>query len=227
MNQQRPEVRQCPSCQQVAVLLVNEWQHTGSFGATGEVTRDYRCQQCGAWFVRRSSTRAIGLWVAGVLLLPACGLGLPFIWVAWQNGRFEERVRLVRDAPVPALRFPGGPPKRVHAGCGGVAHATQITRHTNRGIPTGTEYTYQCATCQAEFTTESWLGHVTSTLLSLVCVGVTLAFLLGADSPGWKYGGTAVMAVVTALVSWNGLSSFVNRFRHREVAAPPVVNELR
>lgn len=226
MSEQR-EVRQCAKCHQAAVILVNEWQHTGTFGSTGEVTQDFRCQRCGAWFIRRSKMRAISLWVAGVLLLPACGIGLPFLWLAWMNGRFDERLKVMPDAPVPATQFPGGPPQRIHAACMGVATAVKITRHTNRGIPTGTEYTYRCAQCAEEFTTETWWGSVTSMWSAVICAFVAFAFFTQGDSPAWKYGGSGVMVIITALVSWSGVSSIINRFKHKEVTAPVVVNELR
>ncbi len=203
------------------MVLVNEWQHTGFAGATGEVTKEYRCQQCGAWQVKRSKYRVLGLWVGGLLALPACGAGLPFLYVAWRDGRFEERVRLLQDAPVPAMRFPGGPPKRTCAGCGGVASAISITRHTHKGIPTGTEYVYECSGCQQQFETENVLGHVTSLSLVLASLGVLAAFFFGARAPAWRWGGTGVMALVTALVGWGAVGKLVNRFKHKEVDVLP------
>lgn len=219
------EVRQCPKCSAPAVVLVTEWQHTTSGVATGAVTKEYRCQACGAWQVLRPTLSSISLWVAGILLLPACGLGLPFIWVAWQNGRFDERVKRV-DAPAPVMKFPGGPPKR-QCTCGGVAAAVEITRHTHRGIPTGTEFVYACASCKKQFETENVLGHFTSSFLTVACLGVALAFLAGATSPMWRWGGGGVMALITALVGWAGVSKLVNRFKYKEVEAPVVAGELR
>lgn len=221
MNANRVEVRQCPKCASPSVLLVHEWQHTNFAGATGEVTKEYRCQQCGAWEVKRSKYRVLGLWIGGLLALPACGAGIPFIYVAWKDGRFEERVKLLQDAPVPAMRFPGGPPKRVCAGCGGVASAISITRHTHKGIPTGTDYVYACSGCQKEFTTENWLGHVASSFLTLGSLAFMAGFLFGADSPAWKWGGTVVMGLITAVVGWSGLEKLINRFKHKEVGALP------
>lgn len=214
MNEQ-VEVRQCAGCAHAAVVLVNEWQHTRGSTPTGEVTREYRCQQCGRWFVQRSRLTVLAYWIAGVLLLPAMGIGLPVLIFAWRSGGFDGRVPVMSGALAPVMKFPGGPPKRVHAGCGGESRAVEIIRHSNRGVPTGTEYTYQCVKCDEQFSTESWWGHVTSLLLSLVSLGFLFAFLLGADSPWWKWGGSALMAVVTLIVSWSGMEMFINRFRHK------------
>lgn len=209
------EVRQCPSCQQPAVLMVMEWQHTTGGFATGSVTREYRCQDCGKWQIRRPKTTAIAWWVVGAIFtVTTCVFGLPWLYLAWREGQFDQRVPLVPGASVPAMRFPGGPPKRTCGKCGGIAHAVNITRHTHRGIPTGTDYDYQCAQCSLKFTTENVLGHVTSSFGFLALLGASLAFFAVAKSAGWKWGGTIVAGLLAGFLGWQNIERILNRYRH-------------
>jgi hypothetical protein len=210
------EVRQCPKCQQPAVVLVMSWQHETWGVSSGQTTREYRCQQCGAWETKRSSTKMMAYWILGVLLAPA-GFGLLFLWLAWRDGKFDVRVPLVPGAPEPRLQFPGGPPKRTCAGCSGVARAVQVTKHTHRGITTGIDYVYECAGCKKRFTTENVLGHVTSFVSVLFFLGITAAFFLRADSAAWRWGGTVVAGLSTGVMGWKFVERVLNRFRHREL----------
>ncbi len=218
MSAQPVEVRQCPKCQQAAVTLVMEWQHTTGSIETGQVTKEYRCQQCGGWQVLPPRLRLISFYiVGGILSVTTCVLGIPFFYLAWRQKNFEKRVPLVSGAPVPRLRFPGGPPRRTCGKCGGVARALNITRHTHRGIPTGTEYGYECGQCKLTFTTENVLGHVTSTLTALAILGFAAGFLVLAKSPGWKWGGGLVALAAGLFMLWNAASAVVNRFKHAPI----------
>ena len=89
------DVRQCAKCQQPAVVLVMEWQHTTFGAATTESTKDYRCQNCGAWFIKRARSRVIAFWILGVLFLPSCFMGLLFLYLAWRQHTFDQRLPLV------------------------------------------------------------------------------------------------------------------------------------
>ncbi|MFT3713441.1 MAG: hypothetical protein QM817_37775 [Archangium sp.] len=212
------EVRQCPACSEAAMVVVMEWQHTTSGFDTGMVTREYRCQRCGKWDKRRPRSTVIAYWIVGVLLLPACGMGLPWLYLAWRESQFDKRLPLVPGAPVPAMQFPGGPPKRTCGKCGGIARAINITRHTHRGVPTGTDYEYQCGQCQLKFTTENLLGHITSGFGFLALIGVSMAFFSGAESPGWKWGGTIVCGLLAGFLGWQRIERILNRSKHRALS---------
>lgn len=174
-----------------------EWQHSTSGFSTGEVTREYRCQNCGGWQVKKPRSRTIAFWIlGGIFTLTTCVFGLPFLYLAWRDQKFDERVRVVPGVPAPRLRYPGGPPKRTCGKCGGLCVATNITRHTHRGLPTGEEYDYQCGGCQAKFTTENLLGHFTSTGAGLIIAAMAAGFLVAAKSPGWRWGGGLVASAL-------------------------------
>lgn len=217
------EVRQCPSCQQAALVVVMEWQHTTSGFDTGEVTREYRCQHCGKWQVRRPKSSAIAYWVVGgIFTVTTCVFGLPFLYFAWREGQFDKRFPLVPGASQPMMRFPGGPPKRKCGKCGGVARAVNITRHTHRGVPTGTDFDYQCGQCNLKFTTENVLGHVVSLFGLAMLLGASVAFFAVAKSAGWKWGGSIVCGLLAGFVGWQNIERVQNRFKH-----PPSELELR
>ncbi len=211
------EVRQCSKCQQPAVVLVMEWEHTTFGASTNESTKDYRCQGCGAWFVKRAKSRVIAFWVVGVLLSIPCLFGAPFLYLAWRQSTFDQRLPLVPGALTPRLRFPGGAPKRTCGKCGGIAKALRITRHTHKGLPTGTDYEYECGQCGLEFSTENFLGHAFSTVGGTLLGGVAAGFFFGAESPGWRWGGSIVMALFTLFLLGQSVVRIVNRFKHKPI----------
>jgi hypothetical protein len=215
MSSQPVEVRQCPKCQQPTVLMVMEWKHESMGIALNQSTRDYRCQSCGKWFVRRSRNGVISLWIVGVIGMLGCFTGLPFLYLAWLQHTFDQRLPLVPNAPEPRLRFPGGAPKRSCGKCGGIAKAMNITRHTHNGLPTGTDYEYVCGQCGLQFTTENFLGHAFSTASGLLIGGIAAAFFLGAKAPGWRWGGSIVAALLAAFLLGQVATRVVNRFKHK------------
>lgn len=216
------EVRQCPKCNQPAVVLAFEWKHTVWGGATGSVTRDFRCQNCGAKFTLRPRGYNIGLWVAGVLLtLTTLVLGLPFLYVAWRRGRIAKQMVVVPGAPLPPMRYRGGPPVRTCAACGGYAVAFNITRRVHNGIPSGTEYEYRCMGCQAEFMVESVGGMLSSLFAAVVIGAIAAAFWFGAHAPGWRFGGAAVAGLLAVFMAWTVFSRLRARANN-----PVAVNPL-
>ncbi len=209
------EVRQCPKCQQAAVVLVMEWEHTSSGININQSTREYRCQNCGAWQVRLPQFRVLAYWIIGAMFSLACFPGLPFLYLAWRQHTFDKRVPIVPGTPAPRLRFPGGAPKRTCGKCGGIAKTIRITRHTHNGVPTGTDYEYQCGQCNLPFATENILGHVVSSFGGLALAGVTFGFYFGATSAGWKWGGTIVAALLTGFIVAQNVIRLRNRARHK------------
>jgi ribosomal protein S27AE len=118
--------------------------------------------------------------------------------------------------PAPRSRFPGGAPKRTCGKCGGIAKALRITRHTHKGMPTGTDSEYVCGQCGLEFTTENVLGHAFSTAGGAMLGAVSAAFFFSARSAGWKWGGSIVMALFAALLLGQAVVRIANRFKHKE-----------
>jgi len=156
-----------------------------------------------------------GLWIGGALVTFAtCGLMFPFLLYARWRSKALERVPVVPGAPFPALRFPGGPPRRLCGTCGTQARLVKVTRNTSRGIPTGTESEFTCDTCKVEFTIESPWGHIFSTFAGLIIAAISVAFFTQADSPGWRYGGGFVAAGLTLFVFVQSAMRIRNRFKH-------------
>jgi hypothetical protein len=217
MSSTPTEVRQCAKCQQPTVVLVMEWEHSTFGAATHESTKDYRCQSCGAWFVRRARSRVIAFWIVGVLFSIPCLLGAPFLYLAWLQSTFDKRLPIVTGAPEPRMRFPGGAPKRTCGKCGGIAKTVAITRHTHNGLPTGTDYDYVCGQCGLAFSTENFLGHAFSSFGGLALGGIAAGFFFGADSAGWKWGGSIVAALLTVFLLGQNAVRIANRFKHKVI----------
>lgn len=209
------EVRQCSKCQAQAVVEVFRWEHEG----LNDATIEYRCQACGAWHVRAAKYRTLALWiVGGVFTVTTCVFGLPLLAWAWWRQSFDKRVPIVPGvAPPPSIRFPGGPPKRTCAKCGGMALPMNIVRHTHRGVPTGDEYEYLCVGCGLKFETENTLGSVTSALGVAVLQAISAAFYFSAESAGWKWSGTLGCGALSGFLAWQLIERVMNRVKHRAV----------
>ena len=196
------EVRICPTCAQTAVILVHDWKHTSMGQDIGQSTKEYRCQSCGVWYTRHARHKVIAWWIVGILLLPGCLFGLPFLIMAMRQRTFDRRVQVVEGAPVPPLRYPAGPPKRRCARCQGLAAAVKITRNTHNGIPQGTDYEYRCANCSHTFETESALGSIIGIIGAALCLGVAALFFIFATSAGWRFGGGIVSVLIGGVLGW-------------------------
>jgi hypothetical protein len=221
MSEKPTEVRQCPKCHIASVVQVMEWQHVSGSVSLNQQTTEFRCQQCGSWFVRRPTFKIAVFWILGVLFLPMCLLGVPFLVIAWRQHTFEKRLPVVAGAPVPQLRFPGGPPKRTCHSCGAVCVATKITRNTHNGVPTGTDFEYQCTSCKVEFETEDVLGHCGNTFASLMFLGIAALFVFQAQKPGWRWGGSLVSLGFALLIGFQTGRRILNQFQN-----PPIVERI-
>lgn len=216
------DIRQCNRCNTPAMLLVMNWQHTTWGASTGQSTEEWRCQACGTWAVKRRKTTVWALWICGVLFCffpPAAALCL---WLAYRQHTFDRRHPLIDGVPPPKMNFPGGPPVRRCAACGKDSVAIRITRHTHNGVPTGTDFDYQCTGCKQEFSTQNALGLSMQALMTLAVLGITAAFFFQGTTPAWKWGGTAVFAGITGLLGFQLVKHVANRFQN-----PPVVRSMR
>jgi DNA-directed RNA polymerase subunit RPC12/RpoP len=210
----QPVVRACERCGQPAVIEVFAWNHTTWAQSTG-LTRELRCQSCGADYKIHRPGHVTGLWIAGVIMtLGTCVGGLPVFWMAWRRSQIEKRIPVVAGAPVPQVRFPGGPPKRTCAGCASPLSAAKVTRNTHNGIPTGTEFEYLCAKCGNSFVIESAGGHVFAVASFALMGGITAAFLILATTRGWRFGGGTVAALLAAFLLIQTLKRFGSRLRN-------------
>ncbi len=204
------EVRRCRRCEASAVVLVSDWKHSVFGAATGSSTRDYRCQACGARFTIHPRGKLIGLWIAGVLTLPIF-IGVVLLAIAWRRSRADGANPVVPDAPVPQIRYRDGPPLRTCASCGGTAAAAKITRRTHNGVPTGTEYVYECSQCKRGFTIESLWGHTLSLFGSGLLLGGGLFVLATVESPLSRFGWGAALSFFGLVL----LAQLVKRLRNR------------
>jgi DNA-directed RNA polymerase subunit RPC12/RpoP len=189
------EVRRCAKCSAEAVVLVFEWKHSHSGFETGQSTRDYRCQACGARFSIQPKLNAIAKIVVGGLL--SCAI-FPLAFVAvgvWQLLQ-DKRNPVVPGAPRPVMKYRDGPPARQCASCTQTVTLKSVTRRTSRGLPMGTEYEYECAHCGRAFTLESPWGHLMMVLAGLLVFAISYAFLTQAESAGWRWGGSGVAALL-------------------------------
>jgi DNA-directed RNA polymerase subunit RPC12/RpoP len=213
-------VRGCEDCGQAAVVQVFAWQHSFHGMQTNETTRELRCQACGAWFKIHPKGKILGLWImGGVMTLTTCLGGIPIFFLAWRRSQTEKRLPIIPGAPIPALRYPGGPPRRTCRGCKNALAASRVTRESTNGVPTGTEYEYQCATCNRRFVIESPLRHVFAVLGTMLMLSFCAAFLVWAESPGWRYGGSIVTMLIGLFLILQSGNRLLNRFRHPVVTA--------
>jgi hypothetical protein len=207
------EVRRCSKCQEPAVVKVFEWQHS-----YGQSTRDYRCQACGVKFSIPPKAQAWGMIIAGALTCFAV-FPLGFVWWGWYRLTQEKRWPLVPGASPPLMRYQDGPPVRRCGTCQQNATLQSVTRHTSRGLPSGTEYVYACGPCNKTFTIESVWGMTVSSLAGLVLLAIGAGVFLNAESAGWKYGGSAVALLLAGFMATQVAVRISNRFKY------PVVDE--
>lgn len=210
------EVRRCKKCGEAAVLSGMAWRHTHFGINTGVSTQDYRCQACGTAFKIRPKARILGFWIAGVLLLPTC-VGLPVLAMAWWMGKQGDWNPVVAGAPTPPRKYRAGPSARRCASCRDIALPSKVTQNRVNGLPVGVETEYRCHGCQRQFTVESIGGQVMNAFSGLVVGGIGLAFLFGADSPYWRWGGAAVSALGAGFMGLLILSRLVARLRNPAV----------
>lgn len=188
----KSEVRRCGRCEKPAVIVCQAWTHTLSNVETGRVTRDCRCQACGASVTLRDP-KAIRLYAIlslalGFLVVPL--FGLPFVY-AWR--RAWDKTPLVPDAAFPEVRYWRGPGNRRCGACGKIARLESVTRNTHNGIPMGTDCSYRCEGCSATFETESAGGLLVNLLGAALFGGGALAWL--ASQQGLRLGWGLALSV--------------------------------
>ena len=198
------------------MVLVFEWKHSTWGLVTGQTTREYRCQSCGAKYTIHAPARLLGLWIAGFMLLPAIFPGLVILYVVRSRSRVEKSIPVSPGAPLPTLRYRDGPPLRSCGQCAKVATAIRITRRTSNGIFTGTEYEYRCDGCSRTFVIESAGGQIFALLMSALVTGAAVAFWIWGNTAGWRYGGTAVCSLIALFLAGQLALRLSNRFRNPE-----------
>jgi len=166
----KTEVRRCGSCTQPAVVCFQAWEHSFSGVATGQVTRECRCQACGANVTLRDPKAIRTLKIIGLVMLVLIFPAPVVLAMAYVRGRAWDRNPLVPDASMPQIRYRRGPGPRRCGRCGKTARLTSVVRHTHNGIPTGTTCGYACEGCEQTFATES-AGGVLVSLFSGVLLG--------------------------------------------------------
>jgi hypothetical protein len=215
------QVRRCRACGATAVLPGTAWRHT-HFGVRSEIyTREYRCQECGKGFSIRPRARLIGYLIAGILLLPTC-VGVPVLIMAWWMWKQDAWNPVVPGATPVARRFPVGPLPRRCAACSNTAVPTQITRHVHNGVPMGTDVVFTCKGCGATFTIESPWGQLVSVASASLVGGLAAAFFFVAESPGWRFGGAGVCALVAVLMLAQAVKRVLARIRNPPLGGPAV-----
>jgi hypothetical protein len=160
----------------------------------------------------------IGLAFAGFLALTL--IGLPMLVIYWRRYTLERRLPVIPGAPLPPMRFDDGPEVRACAKCSAPATVYKVTRHTVNGIATGTDYEYRCSQCKREFQVESVWGMVFETFATLVVYAVAVAFFAWSKSAGWRYGGTAVTALIALALTAKVVEHLLARRRNPVIAAP-------
>ena len=209
-----PEVRRCAKCGQTSVVKVFEWNHTTYGASTGQSTRDYRCQSCGAKFSIYPKANVIGLFIAGVLTLMACIPGLVILPIAFVRWKRDSWNPLVPGAPLPPMQYRDGPPRRRCGLCQGEAILKRVTRSTHNGIPTGTEYEYACAPCNKAFVIESLWGHLFTSFAAAVCLAIGIAIAAYGDSLWLRLGLGGLFLAGGVLVVVQTTTRATNRLRY-------------
>lgn len=189
--------------------MVFEWK-----GATDLTTiRDYRCQACGARFSIHPKIQTWTYIVMGLFLAWAI-FPIGFVVFGWWRLRQNTINPVLPNAPRPVMKFRDGPPRRRCGTCSKPVELTRITRRTSRGMPTGTEYEYVCAPCNQPFVIESLWGHCFSFISAGVIAGISGAFLVAGTSPGWRFGGGGVAALLAGFLVVQSATRISNHFRH-------------
>jgi hypothetical protein len=208
-----PEVRRCEKCQEPAVVLISEWKHTYWGAETQQATRDFRCQSCGTRF---SLPPPLQSWVFIVMgLIMACGIGpLMFTYIGWRQLRREKINPVVPNAPLPPMRYRVGPPQRACRGCSQAVTLTHVTRHRINGLPAGTEFKFACSHCKKTFVIDSVWRQCLNGLMAALVAAIGAAFLLVADTPGWRYGGSGFAALIACVLIAQTALGINNRFKY-------------
>jgi hypothetical protein len=181
------EVRRCASCGSASVIVCQAWAHSFSGQETGQVTRDCRCQACGAKATLRDP-KAIRTFkiIAWVFLITILGFPI-MMFKVWRWNRAWDGNPLVPDAPFPRIVYWRGPGNRRCGRCGQVARLVSVTRNTRNGIPMGTDCDYACVGCKQEFKTESAGGILVNFMgAALFTVGGWAWFKSMQAWSGWK-----------------------------------------
>jgi hypothetical protein len=202
LRQPKAEVRRCGRCNAAALICCQAWEHSFNGMSSGAVTRDCRCQACGADVTLYDPKSIRGVRIAGYILMLTVFMGPIFLIAAWRRGRAWDQNPLVPDAPRPKIRSWRGPGNRRCGGCGKIAQLVGITRHRHNGIPTGTDCSYACPSCQRAFVTESAGGIAFGVLGGgLIALAGGWWFLAGHDDNKWRiFGGPAIALVGAWLV---------------------------
>jgi hypothetical protein len=251
------EVRRCPECREAAAVCIRTWGHTVNSISVGAGKREFCCQACGAYFLVRPKSSAIGMFVVAALLVPMGLMGLiggtvaaiaegsasglaviPIGLLLSAPGtvflvlglRFLGlRTPVVPGTPVPLIRYRNFPkdegPRRCRF-CGGVATCTGVTVHRTNGIPSGTDWAFQCSACMKTFEIESVWGMTVSALVSVVAFLGGLALLSygvpDASRPTWNWwaaGFGVVFTLVGPLLWWQIVERVRNRVSCAQVSA--------
>lgn len=164
-----PEVRRCSKCGAAAAVCVRDWRHTSWGISTGSSTRDFCCQACGHRFTLVPKMK---IWAWGIVLAILCIACIPPMifgpFVAYDVWQYHANPP-VPGAPLPAMRFRADEPTRRCAACGGFARCDHVTRTKSNGLPTGTQYDYQCDNCGKTFQLGSIGGHVFHVFGAIFC----------------------------------------------------------
>jgi hypothetical protein len=186
----KAEIRRCQSCGSPTLVCFNAWQHSFSGHQTGRITRDCRCQTCGKVVILHDPTGIKILWVVGFVLLLTIFPGVLALLLAWSRSRAWKNNPIVPGTAYPEIRHRIGPGDRRCSRCGKSCKLTSVTRHRHNGVPTGTDYEYECSGCGYAFKTESVGGIVFSVFIGLFFMGCGYALLQSsAESAGLRYGG--------------------------------------
>jgi hypothetical protein len=195
----KQEVRRCGSCGATAVIVCQAWAHSFSGQETGQVTRDCRCQACGASVTLRDpkaiSTFKIIAWVLIITIF-----GFPYLMFrVWRWNRAWDKNPLVPDAPFPRIAHWRGPGNRRCGNCGKVARLASVTRNTRNGIPMGTTCEYACVGCKRAFETESVGGLFVNFLTVALVAGGGWLWFKNTHEWSWQKG---VALLLVAAGAW-------------------------
>lgn len=189
------EIRRCHRCGQATLVCLNAWRHSGG-SETEPVTRDFRCQACGAVVVLHSRLSIAVMRVMGFIFLVALVPGICLLLLARAHSRAWRVNPVVPGAPRPTLRYQLGPRGRRCGLCGDVCGLVAVTRRRANGIPAGTEYKYTCRGCRQSFSTQDLLGVTLHIAAGLLCLGVAYTlWTRTASTTAWRLGGGGVAAL--------------------------------
>jgi len=224
LDEPKAEIRRCGRCGKDAVIVCQAWVQSFNGAQTGAITRDCRCQACGADVTLYDPSGIRTAKIIGWILVITVFMS-PFIFfMVWRRTRAWDRNPLVPGAPRPPITSWRGPGNRRCAACGGIARLVNVTKRSHNGVPMGVECDFECVGCRRAFSTESAWGII-ATLLAAALFGIGCVAMLMSDKKMeiWLRGLLVLCAVAGPFLAWKSTKKVIAAIRNPKLSGSDAV----